>query len=71
MNMRFSTEAANADFLGEDTPDAADGMSESVGADGRPRNGADPKARPQARSQPPRDGDAEAKPGKDKDAAKP
>ena len=24
MNMRFSTQAANADFLGEDTPDAAE-----------------------------------------------
>ena len=66
MNMRFSTQAANADFLGEDTPDAADGMSEDVGADGTPR---DPNARPQARSQPRREREAEAKPAKDINAA--
>ena len=65
MNMRFSTQAANADVLGEDTPDATDGLSAGVGADGTPR---DPKARPQARTEPRRDGDAEAKPGKDIDA---
>lgn len=62
MNMRFSTEAANADHLGKDTPDAADGMSEGVGADGTPR---DPKATPQARTEDRRERDSEAKPGKD------
>ena len=62
MNMRFSTEAANADFLGEDAPDAADGLSEDVGADGTPR---DPTGRPQARTPLRREREGEAKPGKD------
>ena len=39
MNMRFSTEAANADVLGEETPDAAtEGLSAGVGADGTHAN---------------------------------
>jgi hypothetical protein len=63
MNMRFSTEAANADVLGEDTPDAAaEGLSAGVGADGTPR---EPKAQPQARSQAKPDGGADTKPNKD------
>ena len=67
MNPRFSTEAANADVLGEDTPDAAtEGLSAGIGADGTPR---DPKAQPQARSQARPDGDADAKPNKDGNAA--
>lgn len=66
MNMRFSTQAANADFLGEDTPDAADGLSEDVGVDGMPR---DPTARLRARTPPRREREAEAKPGKDFNAA--
>ena len=66
MNMRFSTEAANADFLGEDTPEAADGLSEDVGVDGTPR---DPTGRPQARTPPRREREAQAEPGKDINAA--
>jgi len=66
MNMRFSTQAANADFLGEDAPDAADGLSEDVGIDGKPRN---PTGRPQARTPPGREREAEAKLGKDINAA--
>lgn len=67
MNMRFSTEAANADVLGEDTPDAAsEGLSAGVGADGTPR---DPKTQPQGRPQAKPDGDADAKPSKDGAAA--
>ncbi|HMA07114.1 MAG TPA: hypothetical protein VKP68_04610 [Ramlibacter sp.] len=62
MNMRFSTEAANADVMGEDTPDAGDG---------RPRDRADLNTQAQARARPPRDGDGDAKPGKDQDTAKP
>ncbi len=65
MNMRFSTQAANADFLG-DAPDAADGLSEDVGVDGTPR---EPTGRPQARTPPRREREAEAKPGKDINAA--
>ena len=76
MNMRFSTQAANADFLSEDKPDAQD-MSEEAAAHGTPRQ---PKARPQAKTTPRRETESEAKPGqdinaagfiKDKDAGKP
>ena len=67
MNTRFSTEAANADVLGEDTPDAAtEGLSAGIGADGTPR---DPRALPPADSQAKPAGDADAKPGKDVNAA--
>ena len=66
MNMRFSTQAANADFLSEDAPDAADGLSEDVGVDGTPR---DPTGRLQARTPPRREREAEAKPGRDINAA--
>ncbi|HMA07009.1 MAG TPA: hypothetical protein VKP68_04075 [Ramlibacter sp.] len=62
MNMRFSTEAANADFMGDDTPDAADGRS---------RDRADLNTQPQARGRPPCDGDVDGKPGSDPDTAKP
>ena len=65
MNMRFSTEAANADFLAEDAPDAADGRSGDVGVDGTPR---DPTGR-RARTPRRRESEAEAKPGKDINAA--
>ena len=65
MNMRFSTQAANADFLGEDTPDPAEG----VGADGTPRDPKARKARPHARTSPRREPGDEAKPGKDINAA--
>lgn len=78
MNMRFSTQAANADVLGEDAPAAVtEGLTDDVGADGTPR---DPRARPQARSQARPAGEAEAESGKngngaglarDNDAAKP
>ena len=39
MPIRFSTEAANADVLGEDTDtnEMPDGMHKAVGADGTPR----------------------------------
>lgn len=65
MNMRFSTQAANADFLGEDTPDAQ-GMSDEVGADGTPRQR---KARPQAKTSPRGAPEGEGKPGLDINAA--
>ena len=78
MNQRFSTQAANADILGEDTPNATtEGMSDAVGADGTPRDRSDRKPKPQAPNASP---EGEAKPGKDinapgfvkdKDAAKP
>jgi hypothetical protein len=79
MPIRFSTEAANADILGDDTEASGkpEGMPKAVGADGTPRDGAD---RPQERGNSPPAGDNEAKPGKDinapgfvkdKDASKP
>jgi hypothetical protein len=81
MPIRFSTEAANADVLGEDadTKDTTQaGMSRGVGADSTPR---DRFARsPKRDSQPEEAPAGEAKPGKDinaagfvkdKDAAKP
>lgn len=79
MSTRFSTQAANADVLGDDSNNGApEGMSDTVGADGTPRDRSDRRPGPQARSgQSP---DADAKPGKDgnaagvvkgKDAAKP
>ena len=78
MNTRFSTEAANADVLGDDSG-TSEGMSNNVGADGTPRDRSDRKPKePKAQSgQSPKD---EAKPGndinapgfiKDKDDSKP
>jgi hypothetical protein len=68
MNMRFSTQAANADVLGDDTPSATtDGMSDAVGADGTPRDRADRRPGPQAR--PGHSPDADAEPVKDRNAA--
>jgi hypothetical protein len=79
MNKQFSTQAANADILGDDTPNATtEGMSDAVGADGTPRDRADRRQKPQPPNAAAPEGDA--KPGKDinapgfvkdKDAAKP
>jgi hypothetical protein len=69
MPIRFSTVAANADVLGEDTaPEGAPaGMPEDVGADGTPRDRSDRAAARQSRPDPAEDG--KAKPGKDINAA--
>ncbi|GEM_PF-2032653 len=68
MNMRFSTQAANADVLGDDGNNATpEGMSDTVGADGTPRDRADRKPGPQAR--PGQSPDADAEPGEDRNAA--
>jgi hypothetical protein len=74
MATQFSTEAANADVMGEDaqTPGAPQGMPHAIGADGTPR---DPSDRTPEREK--RGGDAKAdegksgkaKPGKDINAA--
>lgn len=77
MPRRFSTEAANADVMGEDTPaeGAPEGMPSAIGADGTPRDRSD---RPPRRSRKgetqadegkvePKDG--EAKPGQDTNPA--
>lgn len=80
MNRRFSTQAANADVLGDDTPsNMPDGMPEAVGADGTHRDRrSDRAAKPEGKSD--RSPGTEVKPGKDinaagfvkdKDAAKP
>ena len=79
MNTRFSTQAANADVLGDDTSNGTpEGLSDTVGADGTPRDRSDRKPAPQAKTTGSPDGDT--KPGqdinapgfvKDKDAAKP
>lgn len=68
MPIRFSTQAANADILGDDseTPGAPDGMPQAVGADGTPRDRSDRKPEREGRSSEARD---EAKPGKDINAA--
>jgi hypothetical protein len=68
MPIRFSTQAANADILGDDaeTTGAPDGMPPSVGADGTPRDRSDRKAERQSR---PPEAKGEAKPGKDINAA--
>lgn len=67
MPIRFSTEAANADVLGEDTAatGSPEGIPQAVGADGTPRDRSD---RPERQG---RSGNAEdeAKPGKDINAA--
>jgi hypothetical protein len=79
MPIRFSTEAANADVIGEDadSKDKPEGMSGALGADGTPR---DRFERSPKRDGKPDEQAGEAKPGKDinaagfvkdKDAAKP
>ena len=59
MPIRFSTQAANADFLRDDaeTAGATKGIPQGVGADGTPRE-------PSEKRRPPKAED-EAKPGKD------
>ena len=76
MSTRFSTQAANADVLGDASNNGTlEGLSDTVGADGTPRDRSDRKPGPQAK--PDQTPDADAKPGKDsnvakdKDAAKP
>jgi hypothetical protein len=69
MPIRFSTEAANADVLGDDADTGApgEGMPKPVGADGTPRQRF---SRPQQGER--KSGDApanQAKPGKDINAA--
>lgn len=68
MPIRFSTQAANADILGEDaeTTGVPDGMPQAVGADGTPRDRSDRKAEREGRPPETRD---QAKPGKDINAA--
>jgi hypothetical protein len=79
MATQFSTEAANADVMGEDgqTPGVPAGMPHAIGADGTPRDrsdrapesatkGGDPKA-DQTKAGETKEG--EAKPGKDINAA--
>ena len=74
MPIRFSTQAANADFLVDDaeTTGASDGMSQGIGADGTPRKPFERK--PERESRPP-EAKGQAKPGKntnvkDQDAGK-
>jgi hypothetical protein len=71
MPIRFPTEAANADILGED-PDPATGppedMPKAVGADGTPRDRGD-RDRTAERTAERQPGSNEAKPGKDINAA--
>lgn len=80
MPIRFSTEAANADILGEDmdTPGTPEGMTRAVGADGTQPDRYERRPKPGGKSADASAG--EAKPGKDinapgfikdKDAAKP
>jgi hypothetical protein len=69
MPIRFSTEAANADILGEDKDGgiAKDGSPERAGADGNP---AEPGATsPRREPRRARKDDGEAKPGQDINAA--
>jgi hypothetical protein len=68
MPIRFSTEAANADFLRDDaeTAGASEGMPQGAGADGMPREALDRK--PERESRPP-EAKGEPKPGKDINAA--
>jgi hypothetical protein len=73
MNTRFSTQAANADIMGEDTPDAADASSGKL-----QRQRAGPRERPPPQSATGPDAlvrsgkeSHAAGPGKDKDGNKP
>lgn len=68
MSTRFSTQAANADVLGDASNNGTpEGLSDTVGADGTPRDRSDRKPGPEARSD--QSPDADAKPGKDSNAA--
>ncbi len=82
MPIRFSTEAANADVLGDDTSlgEAPKGMPRAVSAVGTSRDRDDRRDRGQANPTGNRENGGEATPGKDinapgfikdKDAAKP
>lgn len=62
MNMRFSTQAANADILGEVAPNATNATADA-GADKAARPRAEPKARPRTRGGARRED--EVRPGKD------
>lgn len=68
MPIRFSTQAANADILGDDaeTTGVPEGMPRGLGADGTPRDRS--ARRPQRQSRSP-DAQGEVKPGKDINAA--
>lgn len=68
MPIRFSTEAANADILGDDADATStpEGMPQAVGADGTRRDRSDRKPAREGRSSEPQ---GEAKPGKDINAA--
>lgn len=71
MSIRFSTEAANADILGEDT--AAPGAPEALPADGTPRDPAQRRGAASGESGAGRPGKDSNAPGflKDEDAGKP
>ena len=64
MPIRFSTEAANADFLRDDAEiaGASEGMPQGTGADGTPREPS--KRKPERESRPP-EAKGAARPGKD------
>jgi hypothetical protein len=67
MPIRFSTQAANADFLRDDeTAGASEGMPQDVRPDGKPREF--PPRKPEREGRPP-EAKGEAKPGKDINAA--
>jgi len=68
MPIRFSTQAANADILGDDaeTTGGPEGMPRAVGVDGTPRDREGRKAQREGRLPEAND---EAKPGKDINAA--
>ena len=84
MPNRFSTEAANADAMGED-PAAFEGLTDEIGADGTPRDRSDRSSQGERQggtaksgeSKPSGSRDEESKPDKDagtvkdKDAPKP
>lgn len=80
MPTRFSTEAANADVMGEDAQGtgAPEGMTHAIGADGTPRDRSDRPPQRETKGgdakadSEPREGDAkegDAGPGKDINAA--
>jgi hypothetical protein len=62
----FSTQAANADILGEDDG-LPPGMPHEIGADGTPRDRSDRAAARESKPVEPKSG--EAKPGKDENGA--
>ena len=79
MPNRFSTQAANADAMNE-TPNASEGLTNEIGADGTPRDRSDRQSQPdkkggdakagQAKGGETKGGDAKAAESKD-DQAKP